>query len=61
MKRVIHAPSGETALCRLINYTEDFAYLKEFVYLQFDRTDHPHSHGWHAYPVSEVRVIEEEE
>lgn len=55
MKRVAHIPSGETALCRPISHAEDF------VFLQFDRIDHPHSHGWYAYPVYEVRVIEEEE
>jgi hypothetical protein len=55
MKRVIHAPTGETALCRPIFNAEDF------VVLQFDRIGHPGSHCWFIYPKSEVLIIEEEE
>lgn len=49
MKRVVHIPSGEMALSQ--------EGPPGFVLLQFDRFDHPHSHGWHQYPASEVRDL----
>jgi hypothetical protein len=49
-RRVLHVPSGATALCQP-------GFYEGTVRLQFDSFDHPHSHGWHVYPSSEVRDL----
>ena len=51
MRRVIHIPSGETALAK--------PGLPGSVLLQFDRFDRPQSHGWSAYPETHVLYLDE--
>ncbi len=42
MTRVVHVDSGETAIARKAP--------SGCVLVQFNRFDHPQSHGWHLYP-----------
>lgn len=51
VNRMMHRPSGKTALVRA---------LGEYILLaQFDEFGHPHSHGWYLYQKSEFNEIKE--
>lgn len=50
MPKGLHIKSGETALLRV--HPEN----PNRVLAQFNRFTHPHSHGWHDYPVADWMV-----
>lgn len=45
--RVRHKATNETALAR--------RHMDGTMWVQFNRLDHPHSHGWHLYNRNEFR------
>jgi hypothetical protein len=54
MAKVRHKQTGETALAMACGF------MNTAIRVQFDRFDHPQSHGWHNYDPDYFELVGEE-